>query len=127
MAQILLIEPNTLLATTYRLALEHVGHMVAHATSAQAAITAADFARPDLVIVELQLPEHSGLEFLHEFRSYSDWQTVPVVVHTHLPSSRVGFAEAALARDLGVSTVLYKPRTSLEELLRVVQGQLTTA
>lgn len=68
---VLLIEPNTLLAATYRQALQHAGHEVRHVTGAQAAVMAADGRTPDVVVLELQLPQHSGLEFLHEFRSYA--------------------------------------------------------
>src|SRR5690606_21603784 len=89
MSHVLLIEPNTLLADTYTQALTHAGHEVTHVTGAQAGIDAADKRQPDLVIVELQLPRHSGVEFLHEFRSYAEWLNVPVVVNTSLPPARI--------------------------------------
>src|SRR5262245_28230032 len=103
MAYILLVEPNKVLATTYRQVLQHMGHQVDHVAGAQAAIMAADAQTPDMVILELQLARHSGLEFLHEFRSYAEWQAIPVVVHTDLPPSRTAFASAALQEDLGVT------------------------
>jgi DNA-binding response OmpR family regulator len=118
---VLLLEPNTLLAQTYRSALTHAGFSVAHALGAQGAVDAADKQLPDVVIVELQLPAHSGVEFLHEFRSYPEWQHVPVIVHSVLPPMQLAGAEESLRRDLGVRAILYKPRTSLEQLLRVVR------
>lgn len=120
---ILLVEPNTLLAQTYTQALQQNGFSVAHAASAQAAIFTADKQRPGLVILELQLPAHSGLEFLHEFRSYPEWQDIPVVVHSMLPPTQTLQVEESLRRDLGVRALLYKPRTSLAQLLRVVRQQ----
>ncbi|HSX35520.1 MAG TPA: response regulator [Patescibacteria group bacterium] len=124
MAHILFLEPNTVLAQTYARALQATGHSVACATSAQSAIDAADKQAPDLVIVELQLPAHGGIEFLHEFRSYPEWQHVPVVVNTVItPSKMVPVAEA-LARDLGVTTICYKPQTSLQELLNITAQAL---
>lgn len=121
MSHILLIESNTVLADLYTQALQHHGHSVACASGAQAAIDAADAQQPELVILELYLPEHSGLEFLHEFRSYPEWQDVPVVVHTALPPNRLGAATEALRRDFGVCEVLYKPRTTLQVLARIVR------
>lgn len=121
MSHVLLIEPNTLLAKTYTQALEHAGHTVSHVTGAQAAINAADKKMPDLVIVELQLPQHSGIEFLHEFRSYAEWLHVPVVINTSLSPARMMAAKHALVRDLGVQEVLYKPRATLQDLVRVAR------
>ncbi len=66
MAQILLIEPDRLLAETYAQSLTGGGHRVVACAGAQAAIHAADQDCPDIVILELQLVEHSGVEFLYE-------------------------------------------------------------
>lgn len=121
MPHVLLIEPNTLLGKTYTEALHHAGHTVDHIVAAQAAIHAADKRTPDLVILELQLPGHSGVEFLHEFRSYTDWTMVPVVVNTTLSPSKIAKAKPPLERDLGVIEVLYKPRTTLQDIVRIVR------
>jgi len=121
MAHILLLEPNTVLAKTYTQALEHAGHSVAHATGAQAAVDAVDKRMPDMAIVELQLPGHSGIEFLHEFRSYVEWLHIPVVVNTSLSPARISLAKEPLQRDLGVLEVLYKPRTTLQDLVRIAR------
>jgi len=80
MAQILIIEPDARLAALYAEAMQTRQHQVVTVSTAQAAILAADATNPDLVVLELQLTAHSGVEFLYEFRSYADWQTIPVVV-----------------------------------------------
>lgn len=121
MSHVLLIEPNLLLAKTYTQALVHVGYTVAHVVGAQAAIDAADKMTPDIVVVELQLSQHSGIEFLHEFRSYAEWLHVPVVVNTVLPPADILTAREPLQRDLGVRAILYKPRTTLQDIIRVVR------
>lgn len=121
MAHILLIEPNTVLGGLYTQALQHAGHTVAHALGAQSAIDAADARAPDMVILEIQLPQHSGIEFLHEFRSYAEWQEIPVLVHTVLSPSHVARARLPLERDLGVRAILYKPRTTLQEIVRLAR------
>ena len=128
MANILLIEPDRLLADTYAQALTNAGHHVVAASTAQAGIQAADALEPALVILELQLVEHSGIEFLYEFRSYQDWQSVPVLVHTGVPPAEFNHNLALLKEELGVHTYLYKLHTSLRELLaHVHQAVPTTA
>jgi Response regulators consisting of a CheY-like receiver domain and a winged-helix DNA-binding domain len=125
MAHILLIEPNTLLAESYKQALVHAGHTVARVSGAQAGIDAADERTPDLVITELHLPGHSGIEFLHEFRSYTEWMRIPVVLNTVLTASQIAPVVEALHRDLGIREVLYKPRTSLQDLVRIAREYST--
>jgi DNA-binding response OmpR family regulator len=118
--KILLIEPDKLLAQTYAQALQHAGHKVNVAPTAQAAIFAADERRPDLVLLEVQLVSHSGIEFLYEFRSYPEWQDIPVVIVSHVPPGEFADSWELLKGELGVRAYRYKPRTSLKALLRLV-------
>lgn len=118
--KILLVEPDRVLAKTYAEALNRSDHHVVAAATAQSAIEAADAFKPDLVILELQLVEHSGIEFLYEFRSYSDWQRIPVLIHSQVPATEFSENADLLKSELGVHAYLYKPHTSLRELLAYV-------
>ena len=124
MARILLIEPDRLLADTYRAALKSDGHTVTICSGAQAGIMAADEMKPELVILELQLVEHSGIEFLYEFRSYEDWRSIPLIVHSHIPPGEFESSKQILKDELAVSSYLYKPQTSLQKLRNEVDEQL---
>jgi CheY-like chemotaxis protein len=124
MAHILLIEPNTILARTYQRALEHAGHQIRHARGAQDAIYEADAQSPDVVVLELQLAAHDGIEFLHEFRSYPEWLHVPVVLHTYVTPAALAPVLMAMQADMGVVAALYKPQTSLAKLLSSVNAQV---
>jgi CheY-like chemotaxis protein len=124
MAHILLIEPDRILADVCRLGLESCGHRVVMCASAQSAIFAADTQQPDLVILELQLIEHSGIEFLYEFRSYPEWQNIPVLIHSNVPSQEFASSLQTLKAQLGVEEYQYKPTTSLRTLLQTVNQQL---
>ena len=83
---------------------------------------------PDIVIVELQLVDHSGIEFLYEFRSYVDWQQIPVIILTNVPESEFAGSQSLLRDDLNVQAYLYKPLTSLQKLIQFVDDltQVTT-
>lgn len=118
--KILILEPDRILADTYRKALQQSGHKVIMTASAQAAIFAADELQPDLVIMELQLTGHSGIEFLYEFRSYDDWSDTPVLVLTNVPAGEFDGSWELLHEQLGVRAYHYKPLTSLRTLIHAV-------
>lgn len=124
MPRILVLEPDRLLAETYRQALERAGYDAEYVTSGQAAVDSADEQTPDLIVLELQLPAHNGLEFLYEFRSYTDWQQVPVIVNTNIPISSIGSVEDSLYGKLGIKAWHYKPETSLQLLIRSINEEL---
>jgi len=124
MPHLLLLEPNTLLAATYEAAFTTCGMTVDVVTGAQSGIHAADARQPDVVVLELQLPRHNGVEFLHELRSYPEWRGIPVVVHTSLTPAQTEAFGPVLQEALGVQNVLYKHGTTLVELLSAVQAQL---
>jgi len=124
MARILLIEPDQVLAEAYRQALRRAGHRVILCASAQAAIQMADEHCPDLIIVELQLVEHSGIEFLYEFRSYPDWQSITIIVHSQVPPSEFAANWPLIKTEFNIASYLYKPLTSLKELTEQVDAEL---
>lgn len=124
MAQLLLIEPDSLLSQTYARVLAAAGHIVKCAHSAQQAVDSADETRPDLVILELQLTAHNGIEFLYEFRSYAEWLQVPVIILSLVPPQEF-LTNSLNWQLLGVGDYLYKPCTSLRQLLAAVNEQLT--
>ena len=126
MSHILLIEPDALLKRTYQMALEGDGYSVSTACDAQWAIDSADTKRPDMVVLELQLAMHNGIEFLYEFRSYTEWQSVPVIIQSLTPPGEFR-AVPGLWSDLGVVAYLYKPRTTLALLLDSVSQYLNVA
>lgn len=123
MRRVLLLEPDRLLAKLYSRMLEHRGYVVSCASNGQEAVYAADDAQPDVVILELQLPGHSGIEFLYEFRSYADWQTLPIILHTLVPVRALAAYQTQL-ETLSIGKHLYKPTTSLERLLQAVDRAL---
>lgn len=123
MATLLLMEPDRLLADTYAQALKQAGHQVVWQTDAQAALADLDAQPIDLVILELQLANHNGVELLHEIRSYPDWDQIPVLLHTMVAQSHPGLGRAFWPQ-LGIAGYLYKPQTNLVKLAQTVDRLL---
>jgi CheY-like chemotaxis protein len=125
MANVLLVEPDRILAKNYLSALKSAGHDVVWRSSGQAAVHAADEVRPDVILLELQMPGHNGLEFLYELRSYPEWQDIAVILLTMVPDMALRSEEPILER-LGVKGYLYKPQTKLRHVVLAVERALQT-
>ena len=119
---VLLVEPDQVLAKIYNQALRQAGYKVTHVFYAQQAVEAADKKAPNVVICEIQLISHSGIEFLYEFRSYGDWRNIPVLILSSVPPLEFSRSLKGLSEDLGVTKYLYKPKTNLAELISAVDS-----
>jgi len=118
--KILLVEPDAMLGETYQQAFEHSGHTVFWGKTAQEGLHILDENQVDLIISELQLAMHNGLEFLYELRTYNDWRDIPVIVLTHVPPISLQMTKA-LSSNLGVVAYHYKPLTKLQDLIHSVE------
>jgi DNA-binding response OmpR family regulator len=130
MAHILVLEPDAVMSKIYHQVLQSLGHNVHTSRTAQQAVHATDDNLPELIIMELQLIGHSGIEFLYELRSYTDWKNIPVIVMSHVPPQEFAASSSLLKHTLGVSEYFYKPQTSLSSLLgsvrRLLPAPITT-
>lgn len=117
--RVLLLEPDSILARVYAQALSRRGVTVDSVRTAEAAIAAADAKTPDVIVVELQVPMHNGVEFLYECKSYAEWLDIPVVIHTVLVAEELAVVRE-VSEQLGVVAVLHKAHTSVDEFCRVV-------
>lgn len=119
MSNVLLVEPDKILANAYERALRAAGHRVRRAITAEQAVQLADDTKPDAVIVSLELARHNGVEFLYEFRSYSEWHDIPAIVLTNLPSTEL-LDDTVLRKQLGVQSVLIRSQTHVDDLVRAL-------
>lgn len=114
--RILLIEPDPILAKLYIRALHKENFEVEWVQKAEKAIIAADTKKPDLVVLELDLPSHNGVEFLSEFKSYSDWEKIPVIINSFDSSTLLKY-KTNTAELLNIKAVHYKPQTTISDLV----------
>jgi two-component system KDP operon response regulator KdpE len=108
----ILIEDERQIRRFVRTALEAEGWSVHEAETMRQGLTDAATRRPDLIILDLGLPDGDGVEFLHDLRG---WSKVPVIVL----SARVGERDKIIALDAGADDYLTKPFGVGELLARV--------
>lgn len=115
MKHILMLEPDVILGQMLASEAKKRGFTVAWSKTAESAIHAADEKKPDLVLMELQISKHNGIEFLYEFKSYTEWMNIPVFIYTSLPPSEMA-AIFKVSKQLNIKAVYHKSHCSLPQL-----------
>jgi len=117
--RILVVEDEASLADTVRYNLEREGYLVSVATDGRAALERFRAEPPALVILDLMLPEVSGLDVCRAIRSGSD---VPIIIVTAKDSE----ADKVAGLELGADDYVTKP-FSIRELVSRVRANLRRA
>jgi two-component system KDP operon response regulator KdpE len=112
MHQILVVEDDDGIRSVLRVLLEAENYRVVEATTARRADVEARSHKPDLLLVDLGLPDGDGIDVIKRVRA---WSPVPVVVL----SARTREAEKIAALDVGADDYVTKPFSAPELLARV--------
>ncbi len=112
----IVIEDEKQIRRFVRSALEAEGWQVFDAGTLKQGLTEAGTRKPDLVILDLGLPDGDGADFIREFRT---WSAMPVIVL----SARSDESDKVNALDAGADDYLTKP-FGVGELLARVRANL---
>jgi two-component system KDP operon response regulator KdpE len=114
--RILIVEDEADIRRFVRLTLESDGHEVHEADNLKRGLIDAGTRRPDLLVLDLGLPDGDGADLIRDLRG---WSTAPVIVL----SARGTEADKIRALDAGADDYLVKP-FGAGELLARVRAQL---
>jgi len=112
MSRILLVEDDQALLTALEITIRSAGYDVACATTAAQGVAAAAADPPDLVILDLGLPDRDGTWVIESLRA---WTGVPIVVL----SGRTDGTDKVAALDAGADDYVTKPFVTDELLARL--------
>jgi two-component system KDP operon response regulator KdpE len=110
--RVLLVEDDSKIRRFLRMTLESEGITVLEAETAREGLAEAARQQPDLMILDLGLPDMDGVEVIRQLRAWSD---LPVVVL----SARSAETQKVLALDSGADDYLTKPFGNLELMARL--------
>jgi two-component system KDP operon response regulator KdpE len=119
MTTILLVDDEVALLRTLSLNLKARGYDVVTAETGEDALQVVRRESPDVVILDLGLPDISGVDVLRELRG---WSAVPVIVL----SARHGSDDKVQALDVGADDYVTKP-FGIEELLARLRAAVRRA
>jgi len=118
--RILVVDDDPDIRTLAKRALSQDGHIVLEASTGREALALIDAEAPDLLVLDLLMPEQGGLEVLEILRSRPATAALPVVLLTAMDdeaSTRAGF-------ELGATDYVTKPFT-IPQLAARVRACLT--
>ena len=111
-ATILVVDDERKIRDLVRSYLEREGYSVIEADTGQRALEAVERARPDMLVLDLMLPDLSGEEIARNVRSHSD---LPIIMLT----AKAGEDDRVAGLRLGADDYLVKPFSPRELVARV--------
>lgn len=112
--KILVIDDDESFLATFSLILKEEGFEVLEATTAESGFEALVVSKPDLVILDKNLPDKSGYDVLASIKKSKDFSSIPVMLIT---------ADTALlvdeAFDKGADDCIFKPINHQEIIKRI--------
>ncbi len=118
---VLIVEDELVLAKLYREKFEQAGFLVEVANDARQGIALAKRTRPDIVLLDILLPEENGLYFLQTIRSDRALADLPVIIFSNYRNTIIEDS----AKRLGVSGYITKanfdPDEVVEKVLKVLK------
>ena len=73
--------------------------------------------RPDLIVLDLNLPRKDGREVLAEIKSHPEWRRIPIVILTTSAADN----DVVRAYDLGANCYIVKP-VDFERFMRIIRS-----
>ncbi|HET8884618.1 MAG TPA: response regulator [Candidatus Saccharimonadales bacterium] len=104
MTKIAIIEDDTVINQMYRMKFEADGFEVRLADNGKRGVALVESFQPDIILLDLQMPEMDGAEALAEIRAHDWGKKIPVIILTNL-----GEEEAPKTlRALGIHSYIVK-------------------
>jgi DNA-binding response OmpR family regulator len=117
--KIFIVEDELDFLSTLRERLEFEGYVVATAVDGEQALGKIPEEKPDLILLDIMLPEMNGYQVCRELQSNPETKTIPVVVVT----AKSQESDKFWAKETGADDYLTKP-FEMEELLQKIQDNL---
>ena len=112
---VLLVEDEPDLNETISFNLDSEGYEVTSAFNGKDALNAIEKKKPDLILLDLMLPDMSGLEICRELRSSKKTKKIPIMMVT----AKGEEVDRIVGFELGADDYIVKPFSIREFMLRV--------
>jgi len=118
--RIILAEDDEILSSLYDEALSRMGFSVGIAKNGKECLRLVEANEPDLVILDIVMPDGDGFFVLKKIRESQKNKDVPVIMHTNLFSE----ADKAEAIRLGAKEYVVKANVTPTQLAKIVEKHI---
>lgn len=116
--KILIAEDDKFLAKAYKMKLVKQGHEVQVEGDGKLALAAAAEFKPDVILLDLIMPNMDGFTFLETIKADEELKGIPVIVASNLGQEE----DLKKAKSLGAADYIIKSNMSLEDLIEKVES-----
>ncbi|MBI3261104.1 response regulator [Candidatus Berkelbacteria bacterium] len=121
--KILIVEDDDALAGLYQERLEKEGYEVSRANNGQAGMDMAMAELPDLVLLDILMPQRGGLGVLQSLKTWTETKHIPVIIMTALPSEE----HRQEGMRLGASAYFNKAQTTPQQIVEEIKKYIHPA
>lgn len=120
MFKVAIIEDDAAISQMYRIKFEADGYKVETAENGILGLKLIESMKPDIILLDLMMPEMGGHDMLRELRKTSWGKSIKVVILTNMGEQEVPEG----IRDLGVSEFILKADMTPRQVAEIVKEQL---
>src|SRR6185369_8507032 len=122
MAKVAIVEDDQAIAQMYRIKFEQDGYTVETAENGKLGLALAETMKPDIILLDLMMPEMRGDEMLVALRKTEWGKNIKVIILTNM-----GEQEAPpILRELGVRRFILKAEMTPRQVAEMVKAELAS-
>jgi DNA-binding response OmpR family regulator len=118
--KVAIIEDDQAISQMYRIKFEAEGYEVETAANGKLGLQLAETMKPDIILLDLMMPEMNGDEMLKKMRATVWGKNVKVIILTNMGEQEI----PPEVKELGVSAVILKADMTPKQVAEVVKEQL---
>lgn len=120
MTKIAIIEDDTVINQMYRMKFEATGFEVQLANNGKRGVALVESFKPDMILLDLQMPEMDGAEALTEIRKHDWGRDIPVIILTNMGEEE----SPKKIRSLGIHSYIVKADLTPSQVVERVKQAL---
>jgi DNA-binding response OmpR family regulator len=123
MAKVAIVEDDQAISQMYRFKFEAEGYEVETAENGKIGLALAEKMKPDIILLDLMMPEMAGDEMLDKMRKTTWGKNINVIILTNKGEQEI----PAKVRELGVDAVILKADMTPRQVAEIVKKHLAAA
>lgn len=119
--KVAIVEDDQAISQMYRMKFEAEGYEVDTAENGRLGLALAESMRPDIILLDLMMPEMNGDEMLEQLRQTSWGKATKVIILTNMGEQEI----PPRIRELGVTNFILKADMTPRQVAEIVQKNLS--